>query len=60
MTLAEEFVINRRPDATIVVDQTREKTKLYCVSDGLSCWRFSEEDAWQDAMRRLMGEAVPA
>lgn len=53
MTLAEETVLAKYPDAHIVIDETREKTKLFCVRDGLSVWRFSEEDAWADAYRRL-------
>ena len=52
-TTAQDWVLDRHPNATIVIDETRERTKLYCVSDGLSVWRFSEEAAWEDAMRRL-------
>lgn len=54
MTLAEEYVLSRHLGATIIADETRERTQVFCVSDGLSVWRFSEEDAWQDAMRRLL------
>lgn len=53
MTLAEEFVLAKHPDVHIVTDQTRERTKLFTVSDGLSATCFSEEDAWADARRRL-------
>jgi len=58
---AKEFVLSRYSGAVIEVDQTRERSKTYRVAEpslslpSLSVSRFSEEDAWQDAMERLSG-----
>lgn len=51
-------VLAKWPDAEIETDERRERSKLFRVVTpycALSVWRFSEEDAWQDAMERITG-----
>lgn len=65
----ESLVKGKFPDAEILVEVTREKSRLYlCISRSredlaqrtgehiagwLSCWCFSAEEAWSNAARKF-------